>query len=174
MSKSESTTIRILKDSLELNYPNGFYKKIPDPGSVNKKSTDLRFTPPRGIDIVYYHQQIMLGLEAKFVKDRNRFPFKKVTQLQKDELLQIAQNGGNSYIVVQLYEPHSCNVLSFIEIFDFIHWESTHKFKSISWGELLNNGHVSFCLKVRSKSKDKNKRTRIQFVDLSRMYLIGE
>lgn len=158
--KRENQTINILRNSLDKYYPGGYYKKIPDPGAAFKVK-DQRFTPPRGIDIIYYCNGIMIGLEAKFLKDKARFIFDAVNPLQVKELNEIALNGGNAYVVIQTWENRKTNDLLFIDIFDFMYWKSNETRKSVSWAELRSSKYVSMIFKVRNN-----------LIDLSKAYLI--
>lgn len=171
--RRENETIHILKNSLEKYYPNGFYKKIPDAGYVSKNSNQ-RFTARRGIDIIYYWNGRIIAIEAKRINGKKgesaRFRFDSVSPEQINELIKIAENGGNAYVCVHLYIRKVANRIYFIDVFDFIHMASTSEKKSINHNELNNDGHIAFYLDV-GYAKLNNKKVRC--VNLEGSYAIG-
>lgn len=166
-SKPENKTVAILKNSLEYFYKNGYYKKIPDPGYLGAEGQ--RFTPRRGIDIIYFHNDRLVGIEAKYIADKKVLPLDKVYDHQKEELETIAKNGGFGYIAIQVFKKYELNRIYFIEIFDWLHLENTWKKKSINPKDLENDYHVSFWRDVKSiKFKDGSRK---QIINLSNSYL---
>lgn len=144
--KLETKTNTIIKNSLLKYYSGGYFKKIPDPGMVGFGQN--RFTPPRGIDIIYYWQSMMVGIESKAFHNKNRFIFSSVSDLQIEELYTIAMNNGNAWIAINVFEPRVINRIYFIDIFDFMHWRETSKTKSVNSNLININPHISFYLDV--------------------------
>ena len=87
-----------IKHSLETQLRNCHYKKIPD--QIFNPSSFARFNPDKDYDAFAVYQGCFSALEYKFHKKTSAFPLSSVSMIQRSSLLDVAENGGNAYVVV--------------------------------------------------------------------------
>lgn len=135
----EIQTHSIIRNSLPLEYSDGWYYKPSDVGMDG--SGKSRFMIQRPFDILYYWKNDLLAIEAKLLKDGKRFDFNTVKEHQLNNLLQVDKNGGYSYIAIHLWRASKFSKIFFIEINDFLHWKEESE-SNVTWEEMETNYHV--------------------------------
>jgi len=155
----EIQTHQIIKNSLQIEYPDGWYHKPTDVGmSGGEKS---RFMIKRPFDILYYWKSNLLAIEAKLLKNGTSFSFEDVKKHQIENLIEVDKNGGYSYIAIHLWKEREINKILFIELHDFLYWKSTTEGR-VKWEELQNDLRVMLNLDVKNG-----------LINLRKSYLIG-
>lgn len=77
-------------------FPDAHFVKVPDMPRVG----DSRFVPRKPYDCYVFYEKVFVAFELKWMKSLTGFPFNSVTQYQVESLMEVYQNRGGAYVVI--------------------------------------------------------------------------
>lgn len=84
------------RDAFNFHYPKGHFIKVPDMPRVGSS----RFIPRKPYDCYVFLDESFMAFELKWMKSLTGFAFNNVTNYQVESLMEVYQNGGGAYIVI--------------------------------------------------------------------------
>jgi len=139
------------RDSFRFYFPNAHFQKIPDMPRVGSS----RFIPRKPYDCYVFYEKVFVAFELKWMKSLTGFPFGAVTQYQIESLMEVSQNRGGAYIVInyrnygvtekqqeQFNLGKRVNLIAMIDVEHFIKLDEQGDRASISFKQILDDENI--------------------------------
>ena len=146
------------RDSFKFYFPTAHFVKVPDMPRVG----DSRFIPRKPYDCYVFFEKVFVAFELKWMKSLTGFPFGAVTQYQIESLMEVSQNRGGAYIVINYrnYEVSEkqqkqfnvgkrANLVAMIDIEHFVKLDERGDSASIPFKQILDDENVFLFQRLR-------------------------
>jgi len=141
-------------------YPKVHFVKVPDMPRVG----DSRFVPRKPYDCYAVVDGRFMAFELKWMKSLTGFAFDNVTTYQIDSLMEVYQNGGGAYIVINyrkydVSEKHQkqfevmkrVNFVAIMDVMHFVALDESGDSASIPFQQILDDENILIVPKKRGE-----------------------
>jgi penicillin-binding protein-related factor A (putative recombinase) len=141
-------------------FPTAHFVKVPDMPRVG----DSRFVPRKPYDCYAFFEKVFAAFELKWMKSLTGFPFNAVTQYQVESLMEVYQNRGGAYIVInyrnydvpekqqrEFEVPKRVNLVALIDVEHFVKLDEQGDRASIPFKQILDDEDIYIFHKKRGE-----------------------